>query len=65
MNDIDFVTANGTDIPHYGQEHLSSCTDSKKPIAVSVQVVEVRPNLASGVRFIEAGSRAAFDADGR
>ena len=56
--------ANGTEIENFGQKTLSGYSDEWTPLSVSVQVADVKSNLAAGMKIIEADNRIVLDSSG-
>ena len=63
-NGVNFVAANGSPISNYGQNSLAAYDENWNPVTVSVQIGEVKSNLAVGMRIVQAGNRIILDEGG-
>ena len=63
-NGLDYAAANGTPIANYGQRVIKGVTGDWAPIHSAVQVAEVKRNLASAMRIVNAGNRIVLDDEG-
>ena len=61
VHGIPFYAANGTEIKNYGQRRPCGYSGDWKPITTCVNVAEVKSNLASGMKMIEADNRIILD----
>jgi len=61
---IPYYAANGTEIANYGQRRLAGYSSEWQPITACAQIAEVRSNLASGMKMIEADNRVILDKSG-
>ena len=53
--------ADGSDIPHLGQQVLQGVTEENDPIKMTVQVAKITKPLASVKKMTQAGNRVVFD----
>ena len=63
-NGLHFSAANGTEIKNYGKRDIKGFTGDWCPIEQSVQIAEVRRNLASAIKIVKAGNRIVLDDEG-
>ena len=63
-NNIPYFAANGTSIKKHGQRDCVGFSGDWVPLAVNVNVAEVRSNLGGGMPIIEADNRIVLDKDG-
>jgi len=56
-----YTAANGTDIANYGEKKISGLNDDWEPAGIVAQVADVRRNLGSVMKMMEAGNRIVFD----
>ena len=53
--------ADGSDIPHLGQQVLEGTTETNDPVRMTVQVAKITKPLASVKKMTQAGNRVVFD----
>ena len=63
-NGLNFSAANGTEIKNYGKRDIKGYTGDWCPIEQSVQIAEVKRNLASAIKIVKAGNRIVLDDEG-
>ena len=63
-NGLNFTAANGTEIKNYGKRDIKGYTGDWCPIEQSVQIAEVKRNLASAIKIVKAGNRIVLDDEG-
>ena len=56
-----YTAANGTDIANYGEKQLNGLNNEGEETGITAQVADVRRNLASVVKMMDAGNRVVFD----
>ena len=56
-----YTAANGTDIANYGEKQLNGLNNEGEEAEITAQVADVRRNLASVVKMMDAGNRIVFD----
>ena len=59
-----FTAANGSEIQNYGKRVIKGFTGDWIPIESTVQVAEVKRNLAGAMRIMKSGNRIVLDDDG-
>ena len=62
--DVKYEVADGSFIPHLGEQQFSAVTDCALLRKLSAQVTEVNKALLSVSRIVHADSRVVFDSDG-
>ena len=61
---IPYYAANGTEIKNHGQRNCVGYSGDWVPMAVNVNVADVRSNLGGGMPIIQADNRIILDKDG-
>ena len=63
-NKIPFYAANGTKINNFGGRSMYGYSNEGFPLNMDVNVAEVKSNLGSGMRMVEADNRIVLDKEG-
>ena len=63
-NGLNFTAANGSEIKNYGKREIKGFTGDWCPIQQTVQIAEVKRNLASAIKIVKAGNRIVLDDEG-